>query len=55
MRWLLTSYFWLKKLSISDEKAFGLDKSDVQIEEYPMVYSPVTYIPLQHKCKQNEE
>jgi len=53
--WLLTSYFWLKKLSISDEKAFGLDKSDVQIEEYPMVYSPVTYIPLQHKCKQNEE
>lgn len=53
--WLLTSYFWLKKLSISDEKAFGLDKSDVQIEEYPMVYSPVTYIPLQHICKQNEE
>lgn len=53
--WLLTSYFWLKKLSISDEKAFGLDKSDVQIEEYPMVYSPVTNIPLKHKCDTNEE
>ena len=52
---LLNSYFSLKGFGVSDEKAFGLDKSDVQIEEYPMVYSPVTYIPLQHKCKQNEE
>ena len=47
--WLLTSYFWLKKLSLSDEKAFGLDKSDVTIEEYPMVYSPVTNIELNRK------
>lgn len=53
--WLLTSYFWLKKLSISDEKAFGLDKSDVQVEEYPMIYSPVTHVPLKHKCDTNEE
>ncbi len=47
--WMLTSYFWLKKLSLSDEKAFGLDKSDVQIEEYPMVYSPVTNLELNRK------
>jgi KUP system potassium uptake protein len=47
--WLLTSYFWLKKLSLSDEKAFGLDKSDVKIEEYPMVYSPVTNLELSRK------
>ena len=44
--WLLTSYFWLKKLSLSDEKAFGLDKSDVAIEEYPMVYSQTTKLEL---------
>ncbi|TBX68701.1 potassium transporter Kup [Flavobacterium silvisoli] len=47
--WMLTTYFWLKKLSLSDEKAFGLDKSDVQIEEYPMVYSPVTNLELNRK------
>ena len=47
--WLLTSYFWLKKLSLSDEKAFGLDKSDVAIEEFPMVYSPVTNLELNRK------
>ena len=47
--WMLTSYFLLKKLSLSDEKAFGLDKSDVAIEEYPMVYSPKTNIYLERK------
>ncbi|WP_333878135.1 KUP/HAK/KT family potassium transporter [Flavobacterium sp.] len=49
--WLLTSYFWLKKLSLSDEKAFGLDKSDVAVEEYPMVYSPVNNLELCRKQK----
>ncbi len=47
--WMLTTYFWLKKLSLSDEKAFGLDKSDVKIEEYPMVYSPTLNVPLHRK------
>ncbi len=47
--WMLTSYFWLKKLSLSDEKAFGLDRSDVSIEEYPMIYSPVSNIELRRK------
>jgi KUP system potassium uptake protein len=47
--WMLTTYFWLKKLSLSDEKAFGLDKSDVKIEEYPMVYSPTIKLELNRK------
>lgn len=47
--WLLYSYFWLKKLSLSEEKAFGLDKSDVEIEEIPMVYQPITKLELTRK------
>ncbi|MEN9910246.1 MAG: Low affinity potassium transport system protein kup [Bacteroidota bacterium] len=47
--WLLYSYFWLKKLSLSEEKAFGLDKSDVEIEEIPMVYQPITNLELTRK------
>lgn len=47
--WLMNTYFWLKKLSLSDEKAFGLDKSDVKIEKYPMVYSPTLNVPLHRK------
>ena len=35
---LLNSYFFLKRLGQSDEKAFGLDKSDVVIEQIPLVY-----------------
>jgi len=35
---LLNGYFFLKKFSQSDEKAFGLDKSDVVEEQVPLVY-----------------
>jgi KUP system potassium uptake protein len=35
---LLNGYFFLKKLGQSDEKAFGLDKSDVVEEQVPLVY-----------------
>ncbi|HTN47294.1 MAG TPA: KUP/HAK/KT family potassium transporter [Flavipsychrobacter sp.] len=43
---LLNSYFFLKNLSLSDEKAFGLDKSDVIVEETPLVYHPIQNIEL---------
>jgi KUP system potassium uptake protein len=35
---LLQAYFKLKNLGLSDEKAFGLDKSDVVTEYIPLVY-----------------
>lgn len=35
---LLNSYFFLKNLGLSDEKAFGLDKSDVVVEDVPLIY-----------------
>ncbi len=47
--WLLNSYFILKRMSVSDTKAFGLDKSDVVVEELPMVYQPTTNISLSRK------
>lgn len=37
---LLNTYFMLKGLGQSDEKAFGLDKSDVVVEDVPLVYHP---------------
>jgi KUP system potassium uptake protein len=37
---LLNSYFFLKRLGQSDESAFGLDKSDVIIEQIPLVLQP---------------
>lgn len=35
---LLTAYFWMKNLGQSDVKAFGLEKSDVVVEETPLIY-----------------
>lgn len=43
---LLNSYFFLKELGLSDEKAFGLDKSDVVVEDVPLVYQPVQQVEL---------
>jgi KUP system potassium uptake protein len=36
----------LKNFGISDEKAFGLDKSDVIIEQVPLLYQPISNIEL---------
>lgn len=43
---ILRTYFILKDMSLSDEKAFGLDKSDVEVENYPLVYHPFTNFSL---------
>ncbi len=37
---IMNTYFFLKKLSLSEESAFGLDSSSVKIEKFPMVLHP---------------
>jgi KUP system potassium uptake protein len=44
---LLNSYFKLKAWGLSDVKAFGLEKSDVVIEEIPLIYH--THSPINLK------
>jgi KUP system potassium uptake protein len=48
---LLNSYFYIKNLGLSDEKAFGLDKSDVVVEDIPLVYQPANKIELVRSMK----
>ena len=43
---LLNAYFKLKHMGLRDEKAFGLDKSDVVVEQIPLVYQPMQQIDL---------
>jgi KUP system potassium uptake protein len=43
---MLNSYFLLKSLSQRDEKAFGLDKSDVVVEYIPLVYNKMQHFEL---------
>ena len=48
---LLNAYFALKHISLSDEKAFGLDKSDVVVEHIPLLYQPAARVALAREIK----
>ncbi len=39
-------YFWIKKLSVSEEKSFGLEQSNVVTEKFPLVVAPVSKLKL---------
>jgi len=43
---ILNSYFSIKKLALSEAKAFGLETSDTRIEKIPLVVKPVNNITL---------
>ncbi|MFI5196945.1 MAG: KUP/HAK/KT family potassium transporter [Chitinophagales bacterium] len=43
---ILNSYFFLKNLSLADDKSFGLDTSETCVEKIPMVVTPFTKMEL---------
>lgn len=45
-RLIMRSYFWLKPLSLSEEKGFGLDQSNVTIEKFPLIVAPIRKLTL---------
>ena len=45
-RVVMKLYFWIKEISLSEEKGFGLDQSNVTIEKFPLIVSPVSNIKL---------
>ena len=45
-RIVMKFYFWLKDISLSEERGFGLDPSNVTIEKFPLIVAPVTSLTL---------
>jgi KUP system potassium uptake protein len=45
-RLIMKFYFWLKEVSLSEERGFGLDASTVTIEKFPLIVAPVTSLRL---------
>ena len=39
-------YFWVKELSLSEEKGFGLDPSNVTVEKFPLIVSAIPNFEL---------
>ena len=40
-RVMMKLHFWLKEISLSEERGFGLDPSNVVIEKFPLMVSPI--------------
>ena len=47
---ILNTYFFLRRLAQTDDKAYGLDTSDISIEKIPLVISPATSVPPNARC-----
>ncbi len=45
-RIIMKLYFWLKEISLSEERGFGLDPSNVTVEKFPLIVSPLTNVKL---------
>jgi KUP system potassium uptake protein len=45
-RFLLTTYYSLKKIAVKEEDNFGLDTSNVWVEKYPLVVSDTAGLTL---------
>jgi KUP system potassium uptake protein len=45
-RIIMDLHFWLKDISLSEERGFGLDPSNVTVEKFPLVVSPVSLITM---------
>ena len=45
-RIIMQLYFWVKEISLSEEKGFGLSQSNVAVEKYPLIVSPVNKLKL---------
>ena len=45
-RLIMKTHFWLKDISLSEEKGFGLDPSNVVVEKFPLIVGPVTKLRL---------
>ncbi|MBX2935440.1 MAG: KUP/HAK/KT family potassium transporter [Ferruginibacter sp.] len=46
-RIIMRAYFWLKEISLNEEKGFGLEQSTVFVEKFPLIISPVSNLKLQ--------
>ena len=45
-RMIMDFYFRLKKVSLSEERGFGLDPSNLTVEQFPLMVSPVAEMQL---------
>lgn len=45
-RIIMRAYFYLKEISLSEERGFGLDPTYVTVEKFPLIVTPVSHLRL---------
>lgn len=43
---IMKLYFWLKEISLSEERGFGLDPENVTVEKFPLIVAPIRKLKL---------
>ncbi|MBO9619254.1 MAG: KUP/HAK/KT family potassium transporter [Niabella sp.] len=51
---IMRLHFMIKQMSLSEEKGFGLDLSNVTVEKFPLIVAPVTSVKLKRIEDHNE-
>src|SRR6185312_9255080 len=52
---IMRLYFWIKKISLSEERGFGLEQSNVIVEKFPLIVAPVRRLKLKRIFMDDEE
>ncbi|HMJ47374.1 MAG TPA: KUP/HAK/KT family potassium transporter, partial [Ferruginibacter sp.] len=52
---IMKVYFWIKKISVSEERSFGLEQSNVAVEKFPLVVAPISKLKLTRIYENEEE
>lgn len=50
---VMNVYFALKEVSLSEERGFGLDQSNVKVEKFPLIVAPVTRLKLKRIIRED--
>jgi KUP system potassium uptake protein len=50
---IMNLYFWLKEISLSEEKGFGLESNNIAVEKFPLMVSPPSEIKMRRIFPEN--
>jgi KUP system potassium uptake protein len=52
---VMKMFFWIKELSLSEERGFGLDPSNVTVEKFPLIVNPMSKMKLKRVFEADQE
>ncbi|CAN5122082.1 KUP/HAK/KT family potassium transporter [soil metagenome] len=51
---IMKLHFWLKEISLGEERGFGLDQSNVSVEKFPLIVAPVSKLKMKRIYPEEE-